>query len=163
MPEMCCDWRVNKCDILCYSGLVALGDDPGLPAWGFGFSHRSDLCMGFSSHKLRHSLLPKTKQLWPMKRIWPPPPNSSGLKFMLNCRSPLPTILLMTIVPRLQNLLSNLLFPIRILYPCLCGQEPESWTDCIWLLLKAAIELMLCANIICIENSVECRLNAVLL
>jgi hypothetical protein len=46
-----------------------------------------------------------------------------------------------------------------ILYPCLGGQEPESWTDCIWLLLKAATELIFHANIIYIENSLECILN----
>jgi hypothetical protein len=49
-----------------------------------------------------------------------------------------------------------------ILYLCLGGQEPESWTDWIWLLLKVASELMFHANIISIDHSLECILNTVL-
>ena len=84
---------------------------------------------------------------------------------MLNSRSPLPTISLMTNVLRVTEsaFCSGFSHPCEwILYPCLGGQEPQIWTDCIWLLLKAASELMFRANIICTENSVDCILNTVL-
>lgn len=110
MTDMCCVLRVNKCDNLCYSELVALGDDTGLHVWGFGFSHRSDLCTGVSSHKPRNSRLPKTKQLWLVKRIWPPTlvVLESILKsphFQPSCSWPM--------YWGLQNLLAALVFPIH--------------------------------------------------
>lgn len=85
---------------------------------------------------------------------------------MLKSRSTFPTILLMTNVLRVTEsaICSGFSHPCKwIMYPCLGGQEPESWTDWIWLLLKVASELMFHASIICIENSLECKLNTVLL
>lgn len=42
---------------------MALGDGTGLCAWGFEFSHRLDVRMGFPSHNLKPSLLPKKRTL----------------------------------------------------------------------------------------------------
>ena len=74
MTGMCCVLRVNKCDNLCYSELVALGGDTGLPAWGFGFSHRSDLCMALSSYKLRHSHFQR-QTIFGLWSVSDPPPH----------------------------------------------------------------------------------------
>jgi Mg2+/Co2+ transporter CorB len=160
---MCCLLRVNKCDILWNSELVSLVMTLDSLPEGLGLV-TGQIFVGCFFSQTETFTFAKDKTTVACE-AYLTPPTLVVLESILKSRSPLPTSLLMTNVLKVTQsaICSGYSHPCEwILYPCLGGQETESCSDWIWLLLKVASELMFRATIISIDNSVECILNTVL-